>query len=84
MYYYSTDMSAVHVTNISPQTILALKRLARSHHRSLQGELRAILDRAARLAPPEPDTRTLDLVTVKTGHTGAWSREEIYGGDDGR
>lgn len=84
MYYSNTDMSAVHVTNIAPETILALKRLARSHHRSLQGELRAILDRAAKLAPPEPDTRTLDLVTVKTGYTGAWSREEIYGGDDGR
>ena len=46
--------------------------------------MRAILDRAAALAPPEHDTRTLDLVTVKTGYTGAWSREEIYGGDDGR
>ncbi len=84
MYYYDTGMSAIHVTNIPPETILDLKRLARSHHRSLQGELRAILDRAAGLAPPEPDTRTLNLVTVKTGYTGAWSREEIYGGDDGR
>ena len=74
-------MSAIHITQVAPETLLALKRLARSHHRSLQGELRAILERAARMAPPEGDTRTLDLVTVRTGSTGSWSREEIYGAD---
>ena len=74
-------MSAVHITQVPPETIGALKRLARSHHRSLQGELRAILERAARMAPPEGATTELKLVTVKTGYTGSWSREEIYGGD---
>ena len=46
-------MSAIHITQVAPETLQALKRLARSHHRSLQGELRAILERAARMAPPK-------------------------------
>ena len=58
-----------------------MKRLARSHHRSLQGELRVILERAARMAPSEGATTEFKLVTVRTGFTGSWSREEIYGGD---
>ena len=72
-------MSSVHIRNVAPETLHALKRLARSHHRSLQGELHAILERAARMAPPDDDVRTLDLVTVRTGNTIPWSRDEIYG-----
>ena len=74
-------MNAVHITQIHPDTISALKRLARCNHRSLQGELRAILERAARMAPPDTATDEFRLVTVKTGYTGSWSREEIYGAD---
>ena len=74
-------MNAVHITQIPPETIGALKRLARSHHRSLQGELRAILERAARMAPPEGAAPEFKLVTVRTGRAGSWSREEIYGAD---
>lgn len=73
-------MSSIHIREIASDTLHALKRLARSHHRSLQGELHAILERAARMAPPEKD-RMLDLVTVKTGHTTSWSRNEIYDAD---
>ena len=58
-----------------------MKRLARSHHRSLQGELRIILEHAAEMAPPNVATDELKLVTVRTGYTGSWSREEIYGAD---
>ena len=72
-------MRSIHIREVEPATLAALKRLARSHHRSLQGELRLILDRAARLAPPDEDTRTLDLVTARTGLTTAWNRDEIYG-----
>ena len=72
-------MSSMHIRDVQPATIDALKRLARSHHRSLQGELRVILDRAALLAPPDENTRTLDLVTVRTGHATSWNRDEIYG-----
>ena len=72
-------MSSIHIREIASDTLHALKRLARSHHRSLQGELHAILERAARMAPPDEADRMLNLVTVKTGHTTSWSRDEIYG-----
>lgn len=72
-------MASIHIRDILPATLAALKRLARSHHRSLQGELRVILDRAALLAPLDEDTRTLDLVTVRTGHATSWNRDDIYG-----
>ena len=72
-------MTSIHIRDVAPGTLNALKRLARSHNRSLQGELRAILERAARMAPPDEDVRTLDLVMVKTGHTTSWRRDEIYG-----
>ena len=73
-------MSSIHIRQVEPATLAALKRLARIHHRSLQGELRAILDRAAQLAPEE-DREGIHLVTVRTGQTATWSREEIYGSD---
>ena len=72
-------MASIHIRAIEPTTLAGLKRLARIHHRSLQGELRAILGQAARLAPPDDDTRTLDLVTVNTGLTTSWNRDEVYG-----
>ena len=75
-------MSSIHIRDVAPETLQALKRLARIHHRSLQGELHTILERAARMAPPDESVRTLSLVTVKTGHTTSWSRDEIYGPDD--
>ena len=81
VYYYDICMNAVHITRIPPETINALKRLARSHHRSLQGELRAILEHAARLAPAEDAAEELKLVTAHTGYTGSWRRDEIYDAD---
>ena len=72
-------MTSIHIRDVAPETLQALKRLARSHHRSLQGELHAILERAAKMAPPDSEVRALNLVTVNTGHTTSWSRDEIYG-----
>ena len=74
-------MTSIHIRHVAPETLHALKRLARSHHRSLQGELHAILERAARMAPPDEAVRTLTLVTVRTGRTSSWSRDELYGPD---
>ena len=74
-------MNSVHIRDVAPDTVDALKRLARSHHRSLQGELRAILQRAARMAPPDESARELNLVTVRVGGSTPWRREEIYGAD---
>lgn len=72
-------MKSVHIRDVAPVTIAALKRLARAHKRSMQGELREILERAARQAPPEEGDEEFRLITVKTGRKSAWNREEIYG-----
>ena len=74
-------MSSLHIRDVAPDTVDALKRLARSHHRSLQGELRAILQRAARMAPAAEDAGKLKLVTVRVGASTSWPREEIYDAD---
>ena len=71
-------MKSVHIRGIEAATLAALKRLARCHRRSLQGELHAILERAARTAPPGEEAG-LDWITVKTGGPSpTWSRSEIY------
>jgi plasmid stability protein len=72
-------MKSVHVRNVTPVTIAAIKRLARAHKRSMQGELREILERAARQAPPEEGDEEFRLITVNTGRKSAWNREKIYG-----
>jgi plasmid stability protein len=72
-------MKSLHIRNVEPQTIERLKRLARSHNRSLQGELRDILNRAARVPLEDYAEESLDLVTVNTETQSRWTREEIYG-----
>ena len=76
-------MSSLHIRDVDPQVLQALKRLARANHRSLQGELRTILERAAQLASQQAEDRPLRLVTVRTGGASQWTRKEIYG-DFGR
>lgn len=75
-------MKSILIRNVEPRILERLKRLARSHRRSLQGEIHAILDQAIRLLPDEAEEE-LELFTVNTGRSSSWSREEIYG-DDGR
>lgn len=75
-------MKSVHIRDVDPSTLDALKRLASAHRRSLQGELLTILERAARAAPPVD--APLDWITVDTGRDGStWSRDELYD-DQGR
>jgi plasmid stability protein len=72
-------MKAIHVRDIEPDTLDRLKRLAKAHRRSLQGELHVIIEHAARLAPEPEQSSKLRLVTVKTDSKSAWHREDIYG-----
>lgn len=82
-YLFHSSMKSLHIRNVDPNILAALKRLAKSHHRSLQGELHTILERAARTAPPE-QLEAISWITVETGRaTSTWSRNEIYD-DDGR
>ena len=76
-------MKSLHIRDVDPNTLAALKRLAKSHRRSLQGELHTILERAARTAPPE-QPEVMSWITVETGRAASTgSRSEIYD-DDGR
>lgn len=74
-------MSALQIRDVDEKTLLSLKRLARKHHRSLQMELHAILEKAAALDKEGWEQEDWNLVTVRTGNSRGWSREEIYGDD---
>ena len=82
-YHYNISMKSIHIRAIHPATLAALKRLARIHHRSLQGELLTILEQAARLAPPESEEEEPSWITVETGGVSTWPRSELYD-DQGR
>ncbi len=72
-------MPAIHVRSIDDAVIAALKDRARRNHRSLQGEVKSILEAAAsgetgsRRAP-----HRLRLHTVKVGARSSYSRDVIY------
>lgn len=74
-------MPGLHIRDLPEETLRALKRRARAHHRSVQGEVRAILDEAARAAPPEGGHPPIRLHHVAVGGKGRWPREDIYGDD---
>jgi plasmid stability protein len=76
-------MPAIHIRDVPDATVAALKERARRNGRSMQRELREILDAAAAEPPAEAAQQPLQLVTVRTSGTATWRREEIYG-DDGR
>jgi len=62
--------------------VTLLRERARRHGRSLQQELRVLLD-AAESAQAHDALPPIRLATVRTAGTSAWSREEMYG-DEGR
>jgi len=74
-------MKSVHIRDVEEDVLERLKSLARLHHRSLQGELRAILEEASRRSPAPDAPKELDLFTATGNHDGSWSREEMYGDD---
>ena len=76
-------MPGIHIRDLPQETVQALKRRAKAHHRSVQGEVSAILARAARAAPPDGGHPPIRLNQVEIGNKRGWSRGEIYD-DDGR
>lgn len=78
-------MAALHIRDLDASVLLALKRRAGHNHRSLSGEVRAILEQAIREpvttdAPTTVRRRTLALHTVEVGGSTTWSRDDIYDG----
>lgn len=70
-------MKSLHIRGVPESTIEQLKSRAVRHHRSLQGELLAVLDEAVRQAVVENPTE-FRIRTVKTKGQQDWSREGIY------
>jgi plasmid stability protein len=76
-------MPAVHVRNLDDAVIEALKRRAAASHRSLEAELRTILEAAAaESTQPVRRVRRLNLHTVEVGGSSGHGRDEIYGEDE--
>jgi plasmid stability protein len=71
-------MPGLNIRDLSVATLRALSRRARAHHRSVQGEVRSILEEAARAAPPEGGYPPLTLHQVDVGGDQPWTRDEIY------
>ena len=76
-------MPALLVRALTEETVAALKRRAQRHRRSLQKELRRIIEEAAKEAPAARPLPPIALHMSKARHRASWRREEIYG-DDGR
>lgn len=74
-------MRSIQIRDVDPDVLRRLQRLARLHHRSMQGELRAILEEVAHRAPETEDFDPNGLITVSVGGNTTWRREEAYGDD---
>ena len=74
-------MKSLLIRDINEDTLVSLKNLARRHHRSLQGELHFILEKASLLDREDYVEEELELYTVNSGNNSSWNREEIYGDD---
>jgi plasmid stability protein len=69
-------MKSILLRGIPEATLESLKQRARSHHRSLQGELHALLAEA--VGRPTGGTSDFQIKTVHTKGLQNWSREAIY------
>ena len=69
-------MKSILLRGVSDEMMERLKARARQHHRSLQGELHAVLEAA--LNTPTSSGGDFPLKTVRTSNSSRWSREEIY------
>jgi len=79
-------MASLLIRNLDDAAIARLKARARRHNRSLQGEVKSILESEARTAEKKPGQsgrRELKIHTVNIPTRTTGSRREIYD-DDGR
>ena len=79
-------MASLLIRNLDDAAVARLKARARRHNRSLQGEVKSILESEARTAkkkPGQPGHRELKIHTVNIPTRATWSRSTIYD-DNGR
>ncbi len=74
-------MPSLHIRNVDDAVVDELKARAAKNHRSLEGELRAILEAAAfpSGSASAAKRRRLNLKLVAVGNASAYGRDEIYG-----
>jgi plasmid stability protein len=75
-------MPAVHIRNLDDSVITRLKHRAAANHRSLEGELREVLVRAADSDDENAKPRRLVLKTVSVPTSSRYDRDEIYRDDE--
>ncbi|HJX64944.1 MAG TPA: plasmid stability protein [Polyangia bacterium] len=79
-------MASLLIRNLDDAAVARLKARARRNNRSLQGEVKSILESEARTAktrPGQPGHRELKIHIVNIPTRATWSRSEIYD-DNGR
>ncbi|MGL4175124.1 MAG: FitA-like ribbon-helix-helix domain-containing protein [Dermatophilaceae bacterium] len=76
-------MAALHVRDVPESVVAALRERAARHGRSMQQEIKQILEAAAATPAPHEAPEPVRLTTVRTSAASSWGREEIYG-DAGR
>jgi plasmid stability protein len=75
-------MPALHIRNLDDAVIAVLKARAARNHRSLQGEVRKLLEAAANRPAARRARRRLRLRLVSVGRVPSYSRDVIYEGED--
>jgi plasmid stability protein len=79
-------MASLLIRNLDDAAVARLKARARRHNRSLQGEVKSILESEARTTEKRPGRsgrRELKIHTVNIPTRVTWSRRDVYD-DDGR
>lgn len=74
-------MTAVHIRNVPEETVVRLKERAAVNGRSLEAELRVVLDEAAH-APIARRRRQINWPTYRSGVTEAYDRHDFYADED--
>lgn len=75
-------MPALHIRDVPEETVAAIKRRAARHGRSVQQELREVLEAVAAEQVIGGRPRPLTLRTVATGHVESFDRAEFYDDDE--
>jgi plasmid stability protein len=75
-------MPALHIRDVPEETVAAIKRRAARHGRSVQQELREVLETVAAEGVAGGRPRPLSLRTVETGHVEPFDRADFYDDDE--
>jgi len=74
-------MPALHIRNVPEETVALLKERAASHGRSLEAELRVVLDDAA-ATPTARKRRQINWPTLSSGISEPFDRHDFYPDED--